>query len=100
MPFERCPSPSPLPRGRFELFDALPARSCGGIALVVRVVVAVAVSLGSLLFASELFFARAASRELVQQDARSYVADAGVLETAYREGSCLLYTSPSPRDRS
>lgn len=56
-------------------------------ALVVRVVVAVAVSLGSLLFASELFFARAASRELVQQDARSYVADAGALETAYREGA-------------
>jgi diguanylate cyclase (GGDEF)-like protein len=56
-------------------------------ALAVRVVVAVAVSLGLLLFASELFFARAASRELVQQDARSYVADAGALETAYREGS-------------
>lgn len=56
-------------------------------ALAVRVVAAVVVSLGSLLFASELFFTRAASRELVQQDARSYVADAGALETAYREGS-------------
>jgi diguanylate cyclase (GGDEF)-like protein len=56
-------------------------------ALVVRVVAAVVVSLGFLQFASELFFTRAASRELVQQDARSYVADAGALETAYREGS-------------
>ena len=52
-----------------------------------RVVIAVAASLGFLLFASEAFFTRAASSELIQQDARSYVADANALETAYQEGS-------------
>jgi diguanylate cyclase (GGDEF)-like protein len=50
-------------------------------------VIAVAASLGFLLFASEAFFSRAASRELIQQDARSYAADAGALQAAYREGS-------------
>ena len=55
--------------------------------LALRVVVAVAVSLGFLLFASEAFFSRAAARELIQQDARSYVADASALEVAYQEGS-------------
>ena len=50
-------------------------------------VLAVGASLAFLLFASDAFFTRAASRELIQQDARSYVADAVALETAYREGS-------------
>ena len=35
---------------------------------------------------SQMFFTRAVSRELVQQDARSYSADAKALETAYVEG--------------
>jgi diguanylate cyclase (GGDEF)-like protein len=51
------------------------------------VIIGVAVSVGLLLFASELFFTRAATRELVQQNARSYAADGRALETAYREGS-------------
>jgi diguanylate cyclase (GGDEF)-like protein len=51
------------------------------------VVLAIAASAGFLLFASEALFTRAASRELTQQDARSYAADAAALETAYREGS-------------
>jgi diguanylate cyclase (GGDEF)-like protein len=66
-------------------------RGCGAFArrhtLALRVVVAVAASVGFLIFASEAFFARVASRELIQQDARSYVADASALEVAYREGS-------------
>jgi len=56
-------------------------------ALSLRVVLALAASLGFLLVASELFFTRAASRELIQQDARGYVADATALETAFQEGS-------------
>ncbi len=56
-------------------------------ALSLRVAIAVAASVGFLVFASEAFFTRAASRELIQQDARSYVADASALETAYQEGS-------------
>ena len=50
-------------------------------------VLAVGASLAFLLVASGLFFTQAASHELIQQDARSYVADAGALETAYQEGS-------------
>jgi diguanylate cyclase (GGDEF)-like protein len=56
-------------------------------ALALRMVIAVVVSLGFLLFASEAFFARAASSALIEQDARSYVADANALEIAYQEGS-------------
>ena len=56
-------------------------------ALSLRVVLALVVSLGFLLVASEVFFTRAASRELIQQDARGYVADATALETAFQEGS-------------
>jgi diguanylate cyclase (GGDEF)-like protein len=56
-------------------------------ALALRVVLAVGASLAFLLVASGLFFTEAASHELIQQDARSYVADAGALETAYQEGS-------------
>jgi diguanylate cyclase (GGDEF)-like protein len=52
-----------------------------------RFALAVAVSVGFLVVASEVFFTRAGSRELVRQDARSYAADAGALETAYSEGS-------------
>ena len=55
--------------------------------LALRVIIAMAVSLGFLLFASEAFFTRAASSALIQQDARSYVADANALEVAYQEGS-------------
>ena len=50
-------------------------------------VLAVGASLAFLLVASGLFFTEAVSHELIQQDARSYVADAGALETAYQEGS-------------
>ena len=64
-----------------------PAEFARRHALALRVVIAVGASLAFLLFASDAFFTRAASRELVQQDARSYVADATALETAYREGS-------------
>src|SRR5687768_12914206 len=56
-------------------------------ALAVRVVLALSASLGFLLFASEFFFTRVASRELIQQDARGYVADASALQTAFQEGS-------------
>ena len=56
-------------------------------ALALRVVVAVAASLAFLLVASEVFFTRAASSALIEQDARSYVADANALEIAYQEGS-------------
>ena len=55
--------------------------------LALRVVVAVAASLVFLLVASEVFFTRAASSALIEQDARSYVADANALEIAYQEGS-------------
>jgi diguanylate cyclase (GGDEF)-like protein len=56
-------------------------------ALGLRVALALTVSLVSLVFASEFFFTRVADRELVQQVALGYVADAGALETAYREAS-------------
>ena len=56
-------------------------------ALALRVVLALSASLGFLLFASEFFFTRVASRELIQQDAHSYVADASALEVAFQEGS-------------
>jgi diguanylate cyclase (GGDEF)-like protein len=52
-----------------------------------RMALALVVSVGLLLVASEAFFTRAASRELIQQDARSYAADARALETAYADAS-------------
>ena len=55
-------------------------------ALALRVLTAVGASLGFLVFASEAFFTRAASSALIEQDARSYVADASALEIAYQEG--------------
>lgn len=66
-----------------RLWRAFPRR----YALTLRVVVAVVASLGFLLLASEAFFTRAAFRELIQQEARSTVADARAVETAYAEGS-------------
>src|SRR5918999_1692077 len=71
-----------LPRRARGAF-AFPRRHAMGL----RVALALTVSLGSLVFASEFFFTRVADRELVQQVARGYVADAGALETAYREAS-------------
>ena len=71
------------PRSVFRGTSAFASRH----ALALRVFVALAASLGLLLVSSEIFFTRAASRELIQQDARSYVADAGALETAFQEGS-------------
>jgi diguanylate cyclase (GGDEF)-like protein len=56
-------------------------------ALSLRVFLALAASVGFLLVASEVFFTQAASRELIHQDARGYVADATALETAFQEGS-------------
>ena len=80
------------------MFESVPTSSGPGLhrtalafarshALTLRVVVAILISLAFLLFASEAFFTRAASRELIQQEARSYVADARALETAQQEGS-------------
>jgi diguanylate cyclase (GGDEF)-like protein len=45
------------------------------------------VSVALLLLASQVFYTRTASRELIDQDARSYAADARAIETAYAEGS-------------
>jgi diguanylate cyclase (GGDEF)-like protein len=76
-------------------FDALsPIRTlgrrvgafAGRHALALRTAIAVIASMLFLVVASEAFFTRAASRELVQQDARAYQADGIALETAYREG--------------
>ncbi|HMJ96702.1 MAG TPA: EAL domain-containing protein [Thermoleophilaceae bacterium] len=55
-------------------------------AFVLRLVLALVASVALMMVASQMFFTRAASRELVQQDARSYAADATALETAYIEG--------------
>jgi diguanylate cyclase (GGDEF)-like protein len=63
------------------------ARFAGRHKLTLRIGVAVVASLLFLLGASEAFFTRAASRELVGQDARAYAADAAALETAYEEGA-------------
>jgi diguanylate cyclase (GGDEF)-like protein len=88
---------SDLPHGAPSGFDPMPGRTRILIrrtlalvlrhALSLRVMVALAASLGFLMVASELFFTRVASRELIQQDARGYVADATALETAFQEGS-------------
>ena len=53
---------------------------------VLRLVLALTVSVALLMVGSQMFFTRAVSRELIQQDARSYSADAKALETAYVEG--------------
>lgn len=53
---------------------------------VVRLVLALVASVGLMMVASQMFFTRAASRELIQQDARSYGADAEAIETAFVEG--------------
>jgi diguanylate cyclase (GGDEF)-like protein len=53
---------------------------------VLRLVLALVASLALMMVASQMFFTRAASRELIQQDARSYAADANAIETAYAEG--------------
>jgi diguanylate cyclase (GGDEF)-like protein len=53
---------------------------------VLRLVIALLASVALMTVASQMFFTRAASRELVEQDARSYAADANALETAYVEG--------------
>ena len=53
---------------------------------VLRLVLALVASVALMLVASQMFFTRAASRELIQQDARSYAADATALETAFAEG--------------
>ena len=55
--------------------------------LALRMVIAVGASLAFLVFASEAFFTRAGSSALIEQDARSYVADATALEVAFQEGS-------------
>ena len=53
---------------------------------VLRLVVALLASVALMMVASQMFFTRAASRELLEQDARSYAADAKAIETAYAEG--------------
>ncbi|HMJ02632.1 MAG TPA: bifunctional diguanylate cyclase/phosphodiesterase [Conexibacter sp.] len=53
----------------------------------IRVALALAASVVCLLLVSDTFFAHAISRELVEQDAHSYEADARALEQAYDEGS-------------
>jgi diguanylate cyclase (GGDEF)-like protein len=53
----------------------------------IRVVLAMAASVACLLVASETFFTRAISHEFVEQNARSYGADARAFEQAYEEGS-------------
>jgi diguanylate cyclase (GGDEF)-like protein len=55
-------------------------------AFVGRMALALLVSVLVLVFVNQAFFTRAATRELVKQDARSYAADARALETAYFEG--------------
>jgi hypothetical protein len=62
-------------------------RTGGRHAFGLRMALALAVSVVLLLLASEAFFTRAASRELIQQDARSYAADARALEKAYADAS-------------
>lgn len=54
---------------------------------VLRMALALVVSLVLVLLASQVFYTRTASRELIEQDARSYAADARALESAYAEGS-------------
>jgi diguanylate cyclase (GGDEF)-like protein len=53
---------------------------------VLRLVLALVASVALMMVASQMFFTRAATRELVEQDARSYAADAKALETGYVEG--------------
>ena len=55
--------------------------------LVVRTVMAIGASVALLVLSSQTFYASSASRELVQQDARSVAADSLAVETAYKEGS-------------
>ncbi len=62
-------------------------RAGGRHAFGLRMALALAVTVVLLLLASEAFFTRAASRELIQQDARSYAADARALEKAYADAS-------------
>jgi hypothetical protein len=54
---------------------------------VLRKALSLVLSVAVLLVASQMFFTHTASRELIEQDARSYGADAQALETAYAEGS-------------
>lgn len=54
---------------------------------VLRMALSLVVSLVLVLLASQVFYTRTASRELIEQDARSYAADARALESAYAEGS-------------
>lgn len=53
----------------------------------IRVALALVASVVCLLITSEAFFSHTISRELVEQGARSYTADAQALEQAYQEGS-------------
>ncbi|HUF02376.1 MAG TPA: EAL domain-containing protein [Gaiellaceae bacterium] len=56
---------------------------------MLRVLAGLAFSLAFLVVASEGFFTRAASRELIQQTVRAYAADGGAVEHAYQEGDDL-----------
>ena len=54
--------------------------------LKLQVVAALLLSLAFVVIASEFFFTRAASRELIQQNARAYAADGRAIEQAFFEG--------------
>jgi diguanylate cyclase (GGDEF)-like protein len=55
-------------------------------AFVLRMALALIVSVVLLLAGSQLYFSRAVTRELLHQDARSYAIDARAVEVAYIEG--------------
>ena len=56
------------------------AQFARGHTFVLRLVLALFASVALMLVASQMFFTRAASRELLEQDARSYAADAKAIE--------------------